>query len=890
MMKHATRLSLLLVVLLLLTACTGNDVPQLDGGAGADESGSTGEAVTITFGVQQFQRSQYEALVEQFNAANSDMQVQIIALDRLFDTAGGIDADQMLRQVAGAADTAVPLFLSPTALQKGYFQDLQPLMDADPNFDQDDFFPAALAGYRVDGGTYLLPYSVQVTLLNYNKDLWQAANLPEPAADWDWSDMIGAAEALTRQRGNTIDVYGLLELDGIATFIEELKAAGVDVLATPADDLQLDDPAVVEALERTQNLVESGAVYASVAESGVRQFDSNDMQALVSEQRVGMWLSNTVGDFAGELDFEIGRAALPADSLFALSNAQGYVMSSGTQHPELAWRWLEFLSRQSLPENQLIMNGSSSQLPARKSLVEAAGHWENMDADMAAAVRASLERENITLPTGLFEQPSPFEAINSALEAVLTDAATPQQALIEAQQAFDEQLAAAQSTPEAVDEGPIVVATPAAEQAPSGATRIAYFPHIVVAERELQDLREAFHAQHPEIFVDIYRATAEDPMSVAHYAANTDCFSWHSRMTNDELEHARDLQPLYDADANLANDAYPAALLTPFRYEGGLYGLPHAVGLQTLNYNQTAFEEAGLEPPDADWTTDDFLFAAQQLDNGAEGANRRYGYASVHLPIQELNFFLNQFEARPVQGSLEEPELHYTDPAVIQGAQYYIDLLQNYSPHDSLYGYQRDFAFDSEPYQLLDQGRVGMWFAAGFAAISIAPDAGFTVAVAPPPMGEAALSVDQFDISGHYISADSEHPEACWQWLMFLSEQPAAINGFSFPARISTAESPDFLENTQTGVAEVYAAYRERFDRMATSADERMALALFAGNVDPFWFYRAVDRALQGADLERELQAAEDLTRRYLDCVQVEEDAAGCATSVDPEYDGFNNK
>ncbi|NJO83184.1 MAG: hypothetical protein HC828_10425 [Blastochloris sp.] len=55
-----------------------------------------------------------------------------------------------------------------------------------------------------------------------------------------------------------------------------------------------------------------------------------------------------------------------------------------------------------------------------------------------------------------------------------------------------------------------------------------------------------------------------------------------------------------------------------------------------------------------------------------------------------------------------------------------------------------------------------------------------------------------------------------------------------------------------------------------------------------FWFYRAVDRALQGGNLEQELADAQPFTEAYLACAQEEgADAATCATQADPEYNGF---
>jgi hypothetical protein len=61
------------------------------------------------------------------------------------------------------------------------------------------------------------------------------------------------------------------------------------------------------------------------------------------------------------------------------------------------------------------------------------------------------------------------------------------------------------------------------------------------------------------------------------------------------------------------------------------------------------------------------------------------------------------------------------------------------------------------------------------------------------------------------------------------------------------------------------------------------------GNIDYYWFYRALDQVLQGeADLEQAMAAAQVTTEDYLACLRNDTEAYVCATQVDPEYDGVN--
>jgi hypothetical protein len=57
--------------------------------------------------------------------------------------------------------------------------------------------------------------------------------------------------------------------------------------------------------------------------------------------------------------------------------------------------------------------------------------------------------------------------------------------------------------------------------------------------------------------------------------------------------------------------------------------------------------------------------------------------------------------------------------------------------------------------------------------------------------------------------------------------------------------------------------------------------------MDYYWFFHAIDRALQGQNLERELATAQTLTEQYVTCVQSGMPGAACAIQVDPDYQGL---
>jgi ABC-type glycerol-3-phosphate transport system substrate-binding protein len=249
---------------------------------------------------------------------------------------------------------------------------------------------------------------------------------------------------------------------------------------------------------------------------------------------------------------------------------------------------------------------------------------------------------------------------------------------------------------------------------------------------------------------------------------------------------------------------------------------------------------------------------------------------------------LNQFGAAAAIIQADAVQPTFTDPEVRAALQWYIDLLQQTSPQQTLQGYSESNSDDLTTYDLVAAGRVGMWLDFGeLQGDDYRPEVNQRLnelrTVTLPPLGNAGISVDDVTATGLYISATTAAPDACWRWLNFVSRTPQLITNGLYPARASVARSEALLARTDAGTTAFLQTYHERlYGRIAPFGN---ATAL--QRLDPFWLYRAVDRALQGADLAAELADAQIFTEQYLVCIQSGEAPGSCARQVDPTYDGF---
>lgn len=827
------------------------------------------ELVTISFAANESARDTYMPLIEAFEAANPHIQIRFESLNtitEITDTTSN-HSNQQLAQTVHAVDTAAVSFVTPDDIPRGYLRNLTPFIDADRTFQRDDYHNGALEILSQDGDIYLLPHARPVFFTSYNKELWSQSQLPPPTPEWTLQDVLAAAEQIATNSTQGDQIYGI---DGATSAFIGKIGSRTDLLNTPLEQTTLDDPTIATLLEEVITLTKNGVIYDEIVHSG-REIDLEVLQQLILDQRLGIWSPDIMTFLPPEQqpDFEIGTIATPPlPTPFFWGSAPGFIMSNGTQHPEEAWRWLSFLSQQPAPF-QAEVSQVPSHFPARKSIAEQVGYWDKLDDEAAAAIQTLLER-----PGGVFDHSLDerlYMTLYSALYAALSGEQTPEEALEGAQTMLENNIAQAQTQAQPVGTPePFVVVTPMPDEAPAGAATIT-FGTLGFNDDQLRQIARAFHQQQAEVFVNIDGSNAGPNRNFANTAANTDCFMWIDPPHLEQMDATLDLQPLIDADNTFALDNYATGLLAPYQRESELHGLPYAVDLLALAHNQELFEAAGIEPPNPEWTPADFQAAAQQLTLGS-GDEQQYGYATTGPHPKELFFFLDRLEVATTQGS-DPIQPNFTDPRLIEAVQWYIDLLRSTSPHTQLQGYTID-SWPTVGSEAIFQGRAGMWFVFGLSSVDHGSST-FTTVLTPPPLSTGTVTTNRLRMLGFHISANTSQPRACWTWLKHLTNDTSGLQGL-FPANralITNQTLPD-------GAAEVYAAYDEALSQStATLTNDAM--------IDYFWFLRAVDRALQGADLAEELADAQTLTEQYLDCVSGDTDGATCATQIDPEYNGL---
>lgn len=305
----------------------------------------------------------YEALIEEFESQNPDIIVDLIHIP----SAGDYEQNLATLIAAGAAPDV--FFINNISLPgfaaQGAFMPLEQF--ADEAF-LEDFFPGHLDAFRYQGELMALPRDISNLVLFYNQDLFAEAGLEAPGEGWTWHDFMAAAQALTKDTDGdgAIDQFGF----GYSTFYlfwqPWVWSNGGRFFSEDHAEFTLNQGAALEGLEYYVGLRCDANVAPTNEQAAERSaasmFADGDAAMIVDGRwRVAPLLSNDAVDFAWDVAlFPEGSAGSVIDV-----DGSGWGISSTSNSPEEAWRFIEFVSS---PEAQALWTEAGIIIPSRRSV------------------------------------------------------------------------------------------------------------------------------------------------------------------------------------------------------------------------------------------------------------------------------------------------------------------------------------------------------------------------------------------------------------------------------------------------------------------------------------------------------------------------------------------
>jgi len=268
-----------------------------------------------------------QKIVDAFEKANPDITVDVTTMPYAdygtalqTDLAAGTESDVFDIEYANYAQYQANGVLAPITV-------------ANP----DAYKKSLLDAYATDGTQYALPSSFSDVVLYYNKDLFDAAGVDYPTADWTWEDEKAAAEKLTDKSQG---IWGDHQPVSFYEFYKVLAQNGGQFLSDDGTKVAFNTPAGIEAAHWLVD--KSGTVMPTIEQGqGTADFDTNLFKdGKLAMMHTGIWVFGAVADVPNwDIAVEPGNTT-QASAVF--SNALG--VSANSKHPEAAGKWAEFLS------------------------------------------------------------------------------------------------------------------------------------------------------------------------------------------------------------------------------------------------------------------------------------------------------------------------------------------------------------------------------------------------------------------------------------------------------------------------------------------------------------------------------------------------------------------
>ncbi|WP_119071874.1 ABC transporter substrate-binding protein [Aggregatilinea lenta] len=192
---------------------------------------------------------------------------------------------------------------------------------------------------------YAGPVNWDTIAIMYNKDMFDAAGVEYPTADWTWDDFAEKATALTNPEA---DQYGaLVYMEYQAGYPNWIAATGTTpVVNAERTECTLDDEGSLEALNFLRGLLDEGAMptVSTVGGSSADDAFSFFASGKVAMVTAGSW---KLPDAVDQLTFNWDVVQLPKNPTTERSrsilHAVGYVASARTENPDLAANLILYL-------------------------------------------------------------------------------------------------------------------------------------------------------------------------------------------------------------------------------------------------------------------------------------------------------------------------------------------------------------------------------------------------------------------------------------------------------------------------------------------------------------------------------------------------------------------
>lgn len=309
------------------------------GDAAQTTAAGSGEEVTIRYGIwDSNQEPTLRAIADKFEEENPGIKVEIelTPYKEYFTNL----------ETSATGGTAPDVFWmnAPHVIQYAEGGMLLPLddkFDASETAKASDFPQSLVDLYTVDGVRYGMPKDFDTAAVFYNKEIFDNAGVAYPTDDWTWDDYVETAKKLTDPEKG---IWGAaVQLDEQAGWYNTIGSFGGYVISDDKKKSGFDDPKTIAGVQCWKDLIDLGVspTYAQLNDTSSHTlFESNKLAMEWS----GSYSVTEYADIDAIKD-KIDVVSVPSvdGKKSSVIHGLGNVIFAKSEHPEEAWKFVEFL-------------------------------------------------------------------------------------------------------------------------------------------------------------------------------------------------------------------------------------------------------------------------------------------------------------------------------------------------------------------------------------------------------------------------------------------------------------------------------------------------------------------------------------------------------------------
>ncbi|RPI94861.1 MAG: sugar ABC transporter substrate-binding protein [Chloroflexi bacterium] len=324
-------LVLVMIVSLVLTACGGAQAP-------ADKNAPV--TISMMMWGDPAELDVWNQIVADFHQANPNITVKVDVSDW--------DSYWTKLKTMLSAGTPPDVFtmdapLYPDYQSRGVLLNLQPYLDKNPDM-LNGVYPQTLEAYKTPDGMFGLPRDFQTIVLFYNKDMFDAAGVAYPTADWTYDDLREAAKKLAKDTNGDgkIDQFGFYSdlWDMELIWSEAIWAYGGDIINADHTQTLIGEPKAREAWQLFHDMMFVDKSWPNSTTAG--EYGGDPFLAGVAAMTtIGHW---AVPGYA-EVNFKWDVAPMPKGPAGQATsvNSAGFVIGKSSKNPEAAFEFLKYV-------------------------------------------------------------------------------------------------------------------------------------------------------------------------------------------------------------------------------------------------------------------------------------------------------------------------------------------------------------------------------------------------------------------------------------------------------------------------------------------------------------------------------------------------------------------